>query len=252
VRLVLAAAALAFALTSAAPVRAIDTREELIGKQIEEQMALRGELVPRPSDYYRMLDPLAKRIAKIADPLYDYPFAFVVIHRDLPNVFSIPGGDIYVTDSTFRFVQNKEEMTALLCHEVAHLVRHDQMRQLAREQNTGSAIAAAGAITGLNRYFAGRTGENAIYNAEAAKFWAQAEADADILGADICAEAGYNPWGGIWLFTNFTSADAPSLGPLADRPAEIKRIVSLRNHFDANAPLFGEFPSDIATGTPLR
>ncbi len=48
-----------------------------------------------------------------------------------------------------------------------------------------------------------------------------AESKADVTGSDICAAAGYNPWGLVWLFQDFQHAEAKQLPQLlSDHPAD--------------------------------
>jgi beta-barrel assembly-enhancing protease len=40
------------------------------------------------------------------------------------------------------------------------------------------------------------------------------ESRADVTGSDICARAGYNPWGLVWLFKEFQDADTRQIPQL--------------------------------------
>ncbi len=64
----------------------------------------------------------------------------------------------------------------------------------------------------------------------------KADLEAPKPGSDICAAAGFNPWGLIWLFKEFQDADPnqlPSL--LLDHPANGERITTLENHFQSGS-----------------
>jgi predicted Zn-dependent protease len=76
------------------------------------------------------------------------------------------------------------------------------------------------------------------------------EARADLTGADICAAAGHNPWGLVWLFREFKDArpgEMPSL--LSDHPNDQQRIDALTQHFAANPAVFGRFNQDPGSAT---
>ena len=76
--------------------------------------------------------------------------------------------------------------------------------------------------------------------------------NADVTGADICAAAGYNPWGLVWLFREFQNADPnqlPSL--LSDHPANGERITTLEKHFRDNPSTFAKFNQDPQSATPF-
>jgi predicted Zn-dependent protease len=76
------------------------------------------------------------------------------------------------------------------------------------------------------------------------------EARADLTGADICAAAGHNPWGLVWLFREFKDArpgEMPSL--LSDHPNDQQRIDALTQHFAENPAVFGRFSRDPGSAT---
>lgn len=81
----------------------------------------------------------------------------------------------------------------------------------------------------------------------------EAELNADITGSDICAEAGYNPWGLVWLFDEFQHADTRQIPQLlSDHPANGTRIETLKKHFRDNPDVFAKFNSDPKSATPFN
>ena len=78
-----------------------------------------------------------------------------------------------------------------------------------------------------------------------------AEQSADTMGADLCAQAGFNPWGLVWLFQNYQKSKVGGrMEMLPSDPAA--RIKNLEAHFAADPAKFGGFDPDRAHGTPLR
>ncbi|GAC1495271.1 MAG: hypothetical protein NVS1B2_13410 [Vulcanimicrobiaceae bacterium] len=230
-----------------------DTQEQQIGQQVYAQLQQKGEIIARPSAMYAILDPIASRIKSVADAQYDYPFHFILVHEKQPNAFAVPGGNVYVTDALINFVQNKEELAGVLCHETAHDIHHDVLNNMQKDQTTGTIIGIVGAITGLDRSGIGRLGENLAYTLQTSNFSRSVERSADSKGAVTCAQAGYNPWGMVWLFQNFEKANTGgSMEALSDHPTDEHRIADLKQEFAANPRLFGRFSSDIATGTPVK
>src|SRR6476619_3819862 len=81
----------------------------------------------------------------------------------------------------------------------------------------------------------------------------EAESNADVTGSDICAAAGYNPWGLVWLFQAFQNADTRQLPQLlSDHPANGSRIQTLEKHFRDNPSVFAKFNSDPKSATPFQ
>jgi predicted Zn-dependent protease len=78
------------------------------------------------------------------------------------------------------------------------------------------------------------------------------ESAADVTGSDICAEAGYNPWGLVWLFQAFQNADPKQIPQLlSDHPANGTRIKTLEQHFRDNPAVFAKFDPDPKSATPF-
>jgi len=226
-----------------------DPTEDQIGAQVYQQLAQKGEIL-NSSPYYNVLNPIARQIKTVADPQYDRPFRFILVHETQPNAFSVPGGNVYVTDSLMRFVKNREELAGVLCHETSHTIHHDVVNNMRKDQNVSLAAGVLEILTG------GRGLSNAVIglgaNATALNFSRAVETAADLKGADTCAEAGFNPWGMVWLFQQFqASGNGGTMEMLSDHPRDDHRIADLERHFRANPALFGSFSPEIATGTPL-
>jgi predicted Zn-dependent protease len=78
------------------------------------------------------------------------------------------------------------------------------------------------------------------------------ESQADLTGSDVCASAGYNPWGLVWLFQDFENAnlgDVPQL--LSDHPNNQNRVNALERHFRENPAVFGKFNPDPKSAKPI-
>ncbi|MGH7727340.1 MAG: M48 family metalloprotease [Vulcanimicrobiaceae bacterium] len=237
------------------PVYALDQKQQeaQIGAQVYQQLQQKGEIIPRSNPLYNTLDPIAARIASVADPQYDFPFTFILVHEKDPNAFAVPGGHVYVTDALMHFVQNKEELAGVLCHETSHDIHHDVVHLNAKDQTQGAIIGILGALTGLGRSSLGQLGENLLYTAQSDNFSRAVESAADHKGAITCAQAGINPWGMVWLFQNFEKADTGgSMEMLSDHPTESHRIADLEREFRSDPALFGRFNPSIASATPLH
>jgi len=242
-------------LPTAAAAQSEHDTEAQIGAQVYQQLQQKGEIISRASDPsgYALLDPIASRIAQVADPQYDFPFHFILVNEAQPNAFAVPGGNVYVTNALLKFVQNKEELAGVLCHETSHDIHHDVINENAKAQRTGAIIGILGAITGLSNSGLGQVGENLAYGSFTNGFSRTVEASADHKGAMTCAQTGFNPWGMVWLFQNFEKADTGGhMEFLSDHPSDQHRIALLEAEFRSDPSLFGRFSSNIATATPLN
>jgi len=250
----LAALALMLAMTGLVPAPARADQESDIGAQVYQQLQAKGEIIPRPNSLYNYLDPIASRIKRVADPQYTYPFQFILVHEKSPNAFAVPGGNVYVTDSLMKFVQNKEELAGVLCHETSHNIHHDVLNlykeesTVARNYQIGDIVAnvlTGGKYSGVIDQAAGFA-----FNLQSLRFSRTVEGAADAKGAQTCAQAGWNPWGMVWLFQHFETIDQSNPPEfLSDHPTDQSRIAALENEFQADPSLFGRYPSTISAAT---
>jgi predicted Zn-dependent protease len=225
-----------------------DTETEL-GLAIYNELKGKGEIIAS-SPLYDTLGPVVGPIAKIAQAHYDHPFKFFLVHESQPNAFSVPGGNVYVTDALLYFVKNKEELAGTLCHEVAHTIHHDSMTKI--QESRKIVAREVGAALLLGPTLAHAIAINMLGDLHSQAYSRDMETAADITGSDICAAAGLNPWGLVWLFQDFQNADPKQVPELlSDHPANESRVRTLETHFDQNPPIFSRFESDRASATPF-
>ena len=221
--------------------------EVQLGKETFDELKVRAEVI-ESSPLYDQLKPFADAITKAAQPRYNHPFKFYLVHEAQPNAFATPGGNVYVVDSLLYFVRNADELAGTLCHEVSHTIHHDSMtltekRKKIMEREAGAAILL-GPTTGNVVVIA------LLGQLHSLSYSRDVEARADLTGADICAAAGYNPWGLVWLFQDFDNADTRQIPQfLSDHPNNRNRVAALEQHFHENAALFGKFNPERSSAT---
>lgn len=229
-----------------------EQQQELqIGQQVYQQLAQKGEIIQN-SPYYRILDPIAARISRIADPQYFVPFRFILVHESQPNAFAVPGGNVFVTDSMMRFVQNKEELAGVLCHETSHDIHNDVINNMRKDQNLAIGATLLSILLGGGRSPLANTAINLAANLQALTYSRAVEHNADHKGAITCAQAGLNPWGMVWLMKAFEAHPSPNPPEfLSDHPTDSHRIEDLEAEFRSDPALFAKFNPDICSATPI-
>lgn len=245
-----AALCLASLAGAAAPEAAKDQDPEVtLGNQTFDELKVRAEII-ESSPLYDQLKPFADAITKAAQPQYNHPFKFYLVHEAQPNAFATPGGNIYVVDSLLYFARNADELAGTLCHEVSHTIHHDTMKLM--EKRKAVERRAAGAAILLGPTTGNVLAIALLSQLHSLSYSREAEAQADQTGSDICAAAGYNPWGLIWLFKDFDKADTRQIPQiLSDHPNNQNRVAALEQHFRENPAVFGKFNPDRAAATPF-
>jgi len=220
-----------------------------VGQEVFNELKAKGEIIAS-SPLYDSLTPIAEAITRTAQPLYNHPFKFYLVHEQQPNAFSVPGGNVYVTDSLLYFVKNTEELAGTLCHEVSHTIHHDSMALIEKERQIERREIGAAVLLGPSR--AHLLAIALIGKLHSLGYSRDAESAADITGADVCAEARYNPWGLVWLFQDFDAADSAQVPQLlSDHPSNQHRVEALRQHFRERPVTFASFSSDANSAKPF-
>lgn len=225
----------------------VTDQETELGQAVYKQLRDKGEII-ESSPLYDNLKPIAEAIAREAQPHYPHPFKFFLVHETQPNAFATPGGNVYVVDSLLYFVKNIEQLAGTLCHEVSHTIHRDGVTLMEKEQKIEEREVAAAILLGPTR--AHIIAIALIGKLHSLGYSRDAESKADVTGSDICAAAGYNPWGLTWLFQDFQNADVRQIPQLlSDHPANGTRIRTLEKHFRDNPSTFSKFSPDAKSAT---
>jgi predicted Zn-dependent protease len=223
--------------------------EQQVGEEVFNELKAKGEIVAS-SPLYDQLMPLAAAITRTAQPRYNHPFKFYLVHEPQPNAFATPGGNVYVTDALLYFVKNTEQLAGTLCHEVSHTIHHDSMTLIEKERRIERREIGAAILLGPSR--AHVLAIALIGKLRSLGYSRDVESAADLTGADVCAASGYNPWGLVWLFQDFDAADLAQVPQLlSDHPDNPHRVRALERHFTANPSVFGSFSSDPRRAKPF-
>ncbi|HME08840.1 MAG TPA: M48 family metalloprotease [Bryobacteraceae bacterium] len=223
--------------------------EVQIGQEVFNELKAKAEII-ESSPLYDQLRPVADAITRAAQPRYNHPFKFYLVHEAQPNAFATPGGNVYVVDSLLYFVKNTDELAGTLCHEVSHTIHHDTIALMEKREKLLAREAGAALILGPTK--AHILAIALIGKLHSLSYSRDVESRADLTGSDVCAAAGYNPWGLVWLFKDFENADESEVPQLlSDHPDNQNRIDTVERHFRANPAVFGKFNSDPKSATPL-
>ena len=224
--------------------------EVQMGQEVFNELKAKGEII-ESSPLYDKLKPIADAITRAAQPRYNHPFKFYLVHEAQPNAFATPGGNVYVVDSLLYFVKNTEELAGTLCHEVSHTIHHDTMTLMEKQEKLEKREVGAAILLGPTR--AHLLAILLLGKLHSLGYSRDVESRADITGSDVCASTGYNPWGLVWLFRDFDNAklaQVPQL--LSDHPSNQNRVQALEQHFRKDPAVFGKFNPDSKSAAPFE
>ena len=145
------------------------------------------------------LDSLGKRLvanapAELNNPVFEYSFTPVNL-KDI-NAFALPGGPMFVNRGMFEAAAGEGEVVGVMAHELAHvLLRHGTANATKAQgfQFGQLAGAIAGAVVGGGWGQVISQGSQLGLGTWLLKYSREYEKQADLLGAQIMARAGYDP-----------------------------------------------------------
>ena len=228
----------------------VTDQETELGQAVYNELRDKGEVI-ESSPLYDSLKPITETISRVAQSRYNHPFKFFLVHENKPNAFATPGGNVYVVDSLLYFVKNTEQLAGTLCHEISHTIHRDAVHRMQEQQKIEARELGAALLLGPT--IAQAIAIMMIGDLHSLAYSRDVESSADVTGSDICAEAGYNPWGLVWLFKEFQDADPKQIPQLlSDHPANGTRIKTLEQHFRDNPGVFAKFNPDPNSATPFQ
>ena len=174
-----------------------EAHEAELGRKAAEQVAQEIGLVDDP-ELAEYVAAIGLRLVRVSvQP--DQHFEFHVVDMREPNAFALPGGYVYVSRGLLAISNSEDELANVLGHEIGHvLARHAaerETRALPGSFLTGVTALAAGIVGGSQAAaLVGSIGETATWGL-LASYSRDQEREADKLGQELAARAGYNPAG---------------------------------------------------------
>ncbi|MBY0270068.1 MAG: M48 family metallopeptidase [Burkholderiales bacterium] len=162
------------------------------------------------------------------------------ISSDELNAFCMPGGKImFYTGLIKRLNLSDDEIAVVMGHEIAHALREHSREQVSQAIAAQATIGIGAALLGLGDGAASLA--NAGYEALiATTFSRKDESEADRIGLELSARAGYDPRAGVTLWQKMLKAQSGSRPPefLSTHPAETSRIQQIEALLPAVMPLY--------------
>jgi predicted Zn-dependent protease len=200
--------------------------------------------VTRDSDASRYVSCVA---AALTSALPDDPptgqgqWEVTVFAEDQINAFALPGGKIGVYQGLLSVAENQHQLATVIGHEIAHVVsRHSNERistQYATSTGLELASVLAGQSTPAKQTLFGLLGVGAQVGV-LLPFGRKQETEADLVGLELMARAGFDPRQSVNLWQNMNAASG-SAPPefLSTHPSGETRIRSLQQSLPGVLPI---------------
>ncbi len=169
-----------------------------------------------------------------------WPWEVHVIKSNELNAHVFPGGKIvFYSGIIDRLSLTDAEIAAIMGHEMAHALREHTRERLSREVATQTGIGIAASVLGLSQgqtQLAGLAGDLGISRPNSRT----QETEADLMGLELMARAGYDPNAAISLWRKMQSASGRGEPPqfLSTHPVSSTRIATIQSLLPRVMPLY--------------
>jgi len=166
-----------------------------------------------------------------------------LLKSDTVNAFCMPGGRIaFYSGILTKLNLTDDEVAMVMGHEIAHALREHAREQAGKNAITSGVARVVGALGSAYFGVDPRLGDALAGGAAqlaALKYSRGDESEADLVGMDLAARAGYDPRAGIalWQKMNAVNQRAP-IGFLSTHPTSQDRIDAMNKHMYQVLPVY--------------
>ncbi len=220
-----------------------------MGQDSFEQMKQQNTVITRP-DINRLVQCITEALVSAAQARYPGApmpdsWEIAVFENATPNAFALPGGKIGVHSGLLELAENQAQLATVIGHEIAHVLADHGNERLTQELGLQAGMLLVGLFT------ESEIAENQIQQALGIgaqlgitlPFSRAHEEEADLMGLEIMARAGFEPGQSVRLWQNMAQASgAQPLEFLSTHPNHDTRIASLQNQLETARSVFETVP----------
>lgn len=226
---------------------------------IKQQARQKGALAPENDPQVQRL----RRIAKILIPhaerwnprATDWQWEVNLIESKEINAFCMPGGKIAFFSGILNSLKLTDDEAAIVMgHEIAHALREHGRERVAKSNLTSAGAKLLGlGLSALLNVDPNLTSAATGIGADLAimQFSRSDETEADLVGLDIVARAGYDPRAGVALWQKMGMVSRNAMPQwLSTHPAGKARIAEMQKHMPSVMPLYAKAKGVQPTALP--
>jgi predicted Zn-dependent protease len=220
--------------------------------QMLSQAASKNALAPKDNAQLLRLRAIARRIIPQAmewNPrAKDWQWEVNLIGSDQINAFCMPGGKIaFYSGILSKLKLTDDEVAMVMGHEVAHALREHARERMGKNAATGIGASLLSQVLGLGDI--GQTVTNYGAQLLTLRFGREDESEADLVGMELAARAGFDPRAGVTLWQKMGAANQ-SAPPqwLSTHPSGSTRIAEIEANLPKVMPLYQRAKSGKSGG----
>jgi Zn-dependent protease with chaperone function len=192
-----------------------------LGAEASAEVRKQLPILPEDGDVDSYVERVGANLVQAIPPEFRHPefrYEFSVVNAKEINAFALPGGPMFVNRGMIEAAHSEGEMAGVMAHELSHVALRHGTAQATKQ---GSAKVQLGAIGGaiLGAIIGGNAGDVVAQGTQLGlgayllKYSREYETQADILGAQIMARAGYEPRDLANMFKTIEQESGGSGGP---------------------------------------
>jgi predicted Zn-dependent protease len=175
----------------------------------------------------------------------DLEWEMAIFQSDSVNAFAMPGGKIGVMTGILKAAQNQDQLAAVIGHEIAHVTARHANERASRGSFSNVGVQVAAVLLGGGNQGATYTAYEALQAGAALgimlPFSRSQESEADVIGLEYMAKAGFDPRESVPLWQNMgAEAEEAPAEFLSTHPSSEKRIDQLVGQFGTTLKLYNE------------
>ncbi|WP_249222766.1 M48 family metallopeptidase [Noviherbaspirillum sp. L7-7A] len=224
------------------PEKQLEEQATMQYQELKQQAAQKGVLAPDTDPQLQRVRAISRRIISQAtrwnQGAADWQWEVNLIKADNVNAFCMPGGKIaFFSGLVDQLKLTDDEIAIVAGHEIAHALREHGRERVAKGSllqlgaNLGSAIFGLGQ---LGQTVVGQGAQLALL-----RFSREDETEADTVGLDLVARAGYDPRAGVALWRKMAMLEK-SAPPqwLSSHPSGNNRISQIQKTLPQVMPVY--------------
>ena len=216
-----------------------DTLEKSAQQQYGQMLAearSKGALAPEGHPQLVQLRQVAHKLIPFTSPWNErarqWRWEVNLIGSRQVNAFCMPGGKIAFYSGILDQLQlSIDEIAMVMGHEMAHALREHARERVAKTQATSLGLSLGAQLLGLGEL--GNVAANLGTQLLSLKFSRADESEADLVGLELAARAGYNPQASVSLWRKMgqaTGGGGGGLEFLSTHPSGPQRIEELQSN----------------------
>lgn len=168
-------------------------QEVQVGREAAADVEKKLPLLNDSDPVARYVQGLGAQLASHA-PGQQYPYTFKVVNQKEINAFALPGGPVYVNLGTIQAAENEAQLAGVMSHEISHVVMRHATSSATKQMMAQAPLTILGGLMG--RGIGAQLVQLGISFGAGSYFLRnsrKAESEADLVGADIMYDSGYDP-----------------------------------------------------------